>query len=186
MQNENEKSVQSPIGIVVQAALFAAERHRHQRRKDIDATPYINHPLALASVLSIEAQIDDPVLIAAALLHDTVEDTETTIDEVTDLFGTEIAGIVAEVTDDKSLEKEERKRRQVEMVSKKSTAAKLIKLADKTSNLRDIASSPPADWPLERRQAYFYWAAEVIDGCRGTHPKLEELFDAAFQARPQS
>ncbi|OAO00109.1 phosphohydrolase [Sphingomonadales bacterium EhC05] len=184
--NENEKSVSSPVALVVQAALFAAERHRDQRRKNVDATPYINHPLALASVLSIEAQIDDPALIAAALLHDTVEDTQTTIDEIEDHFGSKIAGIVAEVTDDKSLEKEERKRKQVETVSKKSTAAKLIKLADKTSNLRDIASSPPADWPLERRQAYFDWAVEVIDGCRGTHPMLEELFDAAFQARPQS
>lgn len=172
----------SDIAFILDAARFAADRHRAQRRKDADASPYINHPLALAALLA-ESGIADPDVIAAALLHDTVEDTATTLDEIAGRFGDAVAAIVAEVTDDKSLPKEERKRLQVTAGPHKSAGARLVKLADKTCNLRDIAATPPADWPADRRRAYFDWAAEVVAGMRGTNVALEAAFDAAFAAR---
>jgi guanosine-3',5'-bis(diphosphate) 3'-pyrophosphohydrolase len=128
--------------------------------------------------------VTDTAVLAAALLHDTVEDTETTTAEVSDQFGPRISGIVAEVTDDKSLPKSERKRLQIEHASHLSREAKLVKLADKICNLRDVAGSPPADWPLDRRQEYFDWGKRVVDGLRGASAQLEAAFDAAFSKRP--
>ncbi len=169
---------------ILEALQFAAHKHRDQRRKDIEASPYINHPIALANVLWREAQVHEPDVICAALLHDTVEDTKTTEAELVERFGTKIAGLVMEVTDDKTLEKADRKRLQVEHAPHISREAKLVKLADKISNLRDVAASPPKAWSLERRREYFDWAKQVVDGMRGVHPKLERLFDDAFAARP--
>lgn len=166
------------------ALAFAAHKHRDQRRKDAVASPYINHPIALANVLANECGIDDERVLIAAILHDTIEDTETTEQELVREFGQEIANIVLEVTDDKALPKAERKRLQIEHAATASRRAKLVKLADKICNLRDIASSPPADWPLQRCQEYFDWAKAVIDRLRGVHPALEHLFDAAYQGRP--
>ena len=140
------------LGPVFDALQFAARKHRDQRRKDPEASPYINHPIALANILWVGGGIDDPNVICAALLHDTVEDTETTEAELVERFGRKIASIVMEVTDDKSLEKAERKRLQVEHAPTLSREAKLVKLADKISNVRDVASAPPSDWPLERRR----------------------------------
>ena len=136
------------LKLVLRAAEFAADRHRSQRRKDVEASPYINHPLTVAAILAEEGDVTDATVLAAALLHDTVEDTQTSIAEVEQLFGREVASIVAEVTDDKSLEKAERKRLQVERAHSKSEGAKLVKLADKIANLRDIAACPPADWDV--------------------------------------
>ncbi len=169
---------------LVAAIAFAADKHRNQRRKDHEASPYINHPIALAHVLANEAGIEDERALLAAVLHDTIEDTEATEQELLRLFGKEVADIVMEVTDDKALPKAERKRLQIEHAVNISRRAKLVKLADKICNLRDIAKSPPADWPLERRQEYFDWAKAVVDGLRGVHPGLEALFDAAYEARP--
>ena len=166
------------------ALAFAAHKHRDQRRKDVAASPYINHPIALANVLANEAQVHDETVLVAAVLHDTIEDTDTTADELQRTFGPEVAAIVLEVTDDKSLPKAERKRLQVVHAGEISQRAKLVKLADKICNLRDIAQSPPAGWPLERQQAYFDWARAVVDGLRGVHPELERLFDTAWEARP--
>ena len=175
----------NPFGLLTRALAFAAHKHRDQRRKDEEASPYINHPIALAEVLVHEGGIDDPVVLAAALLHDTLEDTETTRDELRAAFGEEIAAIVAEVSDDKTLEKAERKQLQIEHASALSPGARLVKLADKTCNLRDVADRPPAGWDLQRRQQYFDWARSVIDGIRGTHAALEAAFDAAYARRPQ-
>ena len=166
------------------ALAFAAHKHRDQRRKDVAASPYINHPIALANVLANEAQVHDETVLVAAVLHDTIEDTDTTADELQRTFGPEVAAIVLEVTDDKSLPKAERKRLQIVHAGEISTRAKLVKLADKICNLRDIAQSPPVGWPLERQQAYFDWARAVVDGLRGVHPELERLFDTAWEARP--
>ncbi|WP_426692912.1 HD domain-containing protein [Sphingomonas sediminicola] len=173
-------TARADLALVLEAARFAAEKHRMQRRKDADASPYINHPLALANILVSEGDVDDPEVLVAALLHDTVEDTDTTVEELERAFGSRVAGIVAEVTDDKSLAKEERKRLQVARAAHKSNAAKLVKLADKISNLRDIATSPPADWPLQRREDYFHWAKQVVDALRGANPRLEAAFDRAY------
>jgi guanosine-3',5'-bis(diphosphate) 3'-pyrophosphohydrolase len=169
---------------ILSAIAFAADKHRNQRRKDAAASPYINHPIALANVLANEAGIDDERVLIAAILHDTVEDTETTVLELVRHFGQEIADIVLEVTDDKSLLKAERKQQQIDHAPTISRRAKLVKLADKICNLRDIASSPPAGWSLRRKQEYFDWAKAVIDGLRGVHPSLEFLFDTAYKTRP--
>ena len=169
---------------LLDAIAFASHKHRNQRRKDVDASPYINHPIALARVLAVEAGVKDHKTLVAAILHDTVEDTETTLDELSGHFGRKVAEIVAEVTDDKSLPKEQRKELQVDHAPTLSKRAKLVKLADKICNLRDVATAPPKDWPLSRRQEYFDWAKRVIDGLRGAHPVLEKIFDEAYALRP--
>ena len=166
-----------PIGVLLKAVAFAADKHRTQRRKDADASPYINHPIALANVLANEGGVTDVVVLSAAVLHDTIEDTNTTAEELTAIFGAKITATVLDVTDDKSLDKHDRKQRQIEHAPHISKEAKLVKLADKICNLRDILSSPPADWSPERKQGYFDWAAKVVAGVRGVHPELEAVFD---------
>jgi guanosine-3',5'-bis(diphosphate) 3'-pyrophosphohydrolase len=167
---------------VLRAAAFAAEKHRTQRRKDID-TPFINHPIQLAYIL-VQADVEDPVVLAAALLHDTIEDTKTTHDEIEIVFGHEIANIVSECSDDKTLDKLVRKQAQVDRAAHVSTRAKLVKLADKIANVSDIDGAPPAGWSLERKREYFDWAKRVVDQMRGVHPKLEARFDAEYAKRP--
>lgn len=168
---------QSPLANFIKACAFAAEKHRNQRRKDIDASPYINHPIALANILASEGGVTDQVVLCAAVLHDTIEDTETTEQELLNLFGDKITSVVMEVTDDKSLEKHIRKENQIEHAPLLSSEAKLVKLADKICNLRDILVSPPSDWSTERKREYFDWAARVVDGVRGIDPTLEAIFD---------
>lgn len=168
------------MNLLIRAAIFAANKHRDQRRKDAAASPYINHPLALADVLANEGGVDDVEVLCAALLHDTIEDTQTTPDELRREFGDRVANIVLEVTDDKSLPKAERKRLQIVHAGHASFEARLVKLADKICNLRDILASPPANWPLDRKQQYFDWARQVVDQVRGTHPVLEAAFDREY------
>lgn len=169
---------------LLDAIHFAAQRHRDQRRKDREASPYINHPVALAQLLAVDIGIDDQDVLIAAILHDTVEDTETTLDELRERFGETVAGIVGEVTDDKALPKHRRKALQVEHAPHKSPGAALVKLADKICNLRDIANSPPADWSLQRRREYFDWAKQVIDGLPPVNAPLMALFEQAYARRP--
>ncbi len=154
------------IGLLLKALAFAAHKHRDQKRKDLEASPYINHPIALADVLCNEGGIADENVLCAALLHDTVEDTETTPEELTAVFGKVISDLVMELTDDKSLPKADRKRLQIEHAAKASRQAKLVKLADKICNLRDIVSSPPTEWDLTRKQEYFDWTKKAIWGQR--------------------
>jgi len=169
------------VGLIFKALDFAARKHRDQRRKDQEASPYINHPIALVNLLWNSAGITDPAVITAALLHDTVEDTDTTFAELEQEFGREVKELVQEVTDDRSLPKQQRKQLQVEHASSLSDKAKLVKLADKISNLRDMVSSPPADWSRDRKREYFEWGKQVVDQIRGTHAGLETLFDQVYQ-----
>ena len=162
---------------LLKALEFAAEKHRDQRRKGVEASPYINHPIQVAEVLATFGQIDDLTTLLAAILHDTIEDTDTTKADLEDLFGRDVAEVVSEVTDDKTLPKQERKRLQVEHTPHLSDKAKQIKIADKTCNVRDIGSKPPADWDDVRRKEYFDWAEAVVAGCRGVNQELEEYFD---------
>lgn len=174
------------VSLILSATAFAADKHRNQRRKDVQASPYINHPIALANVLKNEGGIADGKVLAAALLHDTIEDTDATVEELEAAFGKEITTIVLEVTDDKSLPKAERKRLQVEHACSISHRAKLVKLADKICNLRDMSVSPPAGWPEKRVQEYFEWAKAVVEGLRGTNSALEKLFDSIYAQRTPS
>lgn len=171
----------SDLTRVLQAAAFAADKHRNQRRKDVGSSPYINHPLQLANVLCSEGQVFEADVLIAALLHDTIEDTDTNADELERAFGRRVASIVMEVTDDKSLPKEERKRLQVTKAPGKSDDAKLVKIADKICNLRDIASDPPAEWTNERREAYFHWAKEVVKALGDVSPALQGVFDETYR-----
>lgn len=164
------------------ALSFAAYKHRNQRRKDTAKTPYINHPIAVANILLNEAGITDEVVLISALLHDTVEDTETSFEEIEQQFGTQIKNVVAEVTDDKSLPRAKRKQAQIDHASKLSDRAQLVKLADKTANLRDMASAPPDGWSASRVDDYLEWGKQVIDQIRGRHAQLEALFDMAYKA----
>jgi guanosine-3',5'-bis(diphosphate) 3'-pyrophosphohydrolase len=170
--------------LLIDALAFAAEKHRTQRRKDPEASPYINHPIALARLLSIEGRIRDAKVLAAAVLHDTLEDTRTTYEELHERFGPMISGIVREVTDDKSLAAAERKRLQIEHAGELSRRARLVKLADKTANLRDLTHNAPPEWSLQRRRDYFEWAKKVVDKIRGTNKKLERAFDDAYAGKP--
>lgn len=165
----------------IEAVAFAAEKHSNQRRKNADASPYINHPIQLAQVLANEGGIVNTDVLCAAVLHDTLEDTDTTEAELKKLFGPKIASIVVEVTDDKSLPKEVRKQMQIDHAPHSSHEAKLVKLADKICNLRDMLNAPPAGWPAERRVEYVEWAARVINGARGANTKLERIFDALVE-----
>jgi GTP diphosphokinase / guanosine-3',5'-bis(diphosphate) 3'-diphosphatase len=169
---------------LLDAIAFAADKHRHQRRKDAEASPYINHPIALAHLLAGTGRVQDIVVLQAAVLHDTVEDTDTSLEELAERFGPKVATVVAELTDDKSLPKARRKELQVEHAAHKSHEAALVKLADKTCNLRDIASAPPADWSLARRREYFDWAKRVVDALPAVNSALRAAFDAAYAAKP--
>jgi (p)ppGpp synthase/HD superfamily hydrolase len=164
---------------IMQAADAAARWHVDQRRKGQAAEPYINHLLEVACLVTTATEGREPDVVIAALLHDSVEDQGIAIDSIAGAYGRKVADIVAEVTDDKSLPKAERKRLQVETAGHKSREARLIKLADKTSNVRAIANSPPPDWSIERRLDYIRWAGEVVAQIRGTSPWLEQQFDAA-------
>jgi guanosine-3',5'-bis(diphosphate) 3'-pyrophosphohydrolase len=159
------------------AIRFAAYKHRNQRRKDAAKTPYINHPIQVAELLwSVGGIRELPVLIAA-VLHDTIEDTDTRPEELCTQFGETVLGLVMEVSDDKSLPKAERKRLQIETAPHKTPAAKCIKLADLVCNLRDTDQSPPADWPQNRIQEYLLWTEQVVAGLRGTNAELEACYD---------
>jgi guanosine-3',5'-bis(diphosphate) 3'-pyrophosphohydrolase len=169
--------ISGETSLILKAVKFSADKHRSQRRKDRDESPYINHPIEVAEMLLRVGQVNDPEIIAAALLHDTIEDTKTTPEEIEKEFGAKVLSLVMEVTDDKSLPKERRKQLQVETAPHKSTGAKHIKIADKISNLRDITHFPPADWSLQRRSEYVDWSERVVAGLRGVNRPLEELYD---------
>jgi (p)ppGpp synthase/HD superfamily hydrolase len=171
---------------VLKAADAAARWHVHQRRKGTAEEPYINHLLEVASLVAEATEGRDASLVIAALLHDAIEDQEVPAQMISEAFGTEIAEIVLEVTDDKSLAKQKRKEKQVETASRKSPRAKVLKLADKTSNLRAIAFTPPPDWSIKRRLEYVTWARDVAHGLRGVNPWLEERFDEAAKCAEQS
>jgi len=160
---------------------FSAEKHRYQHRKGMDASPYINHPIAVAHVLVKDGGVEDEATLIAALLHDTIEDTDATREEVAEVFGKEIADLVMEVTDDKRLEKHVRKELQVRDAPHLSNRAKTIKIADKICNIHDILETPPNGWSLDRKREYLDWSRRVVDGCRGRNENLERCFDDLYK-----
>lgn len=162
---------------LLRAASYAAEKHRSQRRKGADADPYINHPLQVAAMLAEVGKITDAEILTAALLHDVIEDTETSPEEIEELFGKRVRGLVMEVTDDKSLPKAERKRKQVEKAPHLSDGAKQIKIADKYSNISDVMENPPDGWLEERKAEYIKWGQDVFAGLRGVNENLDNAFE---------
>ena len=166
----------SEIILLLKALHFAAVKHRDQRRKDIYASPYINHPIRVAQILSEIGEIDDVEILAAAVLHDTVEDTETTSEELEGEFGVRIARIVSQVTDDKTLSKAERKQLQIERACHISKEGALVKVADKIANVQDVSSNPPEGWDDKRRQEYLNWAECVVSNCPPVNRAMEMYF----------
>lgn len=178
------------FGVFLDALEFAAEKHRYANRKDHPrghehGTAYINHPIQAASLLWNIGQVRDINTLAAALLHDVLEDTPTKDEEIETRYGSKIFAIVKEVSDDKSLDRDLRKRIQVETAAKKSFEAKLVKLADKITNVRDIRLTPP-NWDKDRKLKYVEWSKEVVDQIRGTNPALEKKFDEEFSQAIQA
>jgi guanosine-3',5'-bis(diphosphate) 3'-pyrophosphohydrolase len=166
------------VSVLLRALSFAAASHRLHRRKDEQSSPYINHPIAVAELLWEAGGIREISTIIAAILHDTIEDTDTSAQEIEEEFGEAVRSVVEEVTDDKKLPKQVRKRLQITHAGKGTEAARQIKLADKISNVQDLVDSPPAGWTLQRRREYVDWAEQVVNGLRGTNPALEQYFDA--------
>ena len=164
------------LAAILKALHFAADKHRDQRRKDEEASPYINHPIEVAELLARIGGVTDLVTLQGAILHDTIEDTDTSPEELEREFGPEVRRVVEEVTDDKDLPKADRKRLQIEHAPHISERARLIKLADKMSNVRSVTETPPAKWSLERRQEYLDWTEAVVAGLRGVNPSLESSY----------
>jgi guanosine-3',5'-bis(diphosphate) 3'-pyrophosphohydrolase len=177
--------ISSDSRILLDAIRFSANKHRNQRRKNKEASAYINHPINVAELLVRTAKVEDIEIVIAAILHDTIEDTDTTPEEIENAFGAHVLSLVLECTDDKSLPKETRKQLQIEHAPNLSTGAKQIKIADKISNLLDITHSPPVDWTLERKMAYVDWAEQVVAGLRGLNEDLESYFDEVVSAARQ-
>ncbi|WP_430433867.1 HD domain-containing protein [Methyloversatilis sp.] len=171
----------SPLPRLFAALNFAALKHSGQLRKSADMSPYINHPISVADILAREGGIADPDTLAAALLHDTLEDTDTHVTELESLFGAQVSAVVAELTDDMTLPKPERKALQILLARDYSERARLVRLADKIANVRDVTHNPPAHWSLERRLRYLLWAGEVVGSLRGVHAALESRFDEALE-----
>ena len=167
----------SDLSKLLKAASFAAKKHKTQKRKGADGEPYINHPLEVANLLANVGKVEDFDVLTAAILHDTIEDTETTAEKITELFGEKVCGLVLEVTDNRSLPKAERKQLQIEHAPHLSHGAKLIKLGDKISNIKDIMTNPPHDWSIERKREYVDWGERVVAGLRGANAELEKYFD---------
>lgn len=180
MSSENQTTA-APVQRILAAARFAAEKHVLQKRKGQNQEPYINHLIEVAELIAASSNTFDPELIMAGFLHDTVEDTGVTLTELEQLFGADVASLVAEVTDDKSLPKETRKHLQVENAPRKSQRAQTLKLADKISNLRSILASPPVGWGLERQRQYFEWAKDVVAGLTSPNPLLKQEFEKTYK-----
>jgi (p)ppGpp synthase/HD superfamily hydrolase len=168
---------ESDFGLFLKALRYTAAQHRDQRRKGGSQAPYINHPIGVAEILWSTGEVRDITTLVAALLHDTIEDTSATPEEIREQFGEEVLSVVQEVTDDKSLPKEERKRLQVVTAPHKSPRARKIKLADKINNVTELAYDPPEDWSTQRRREYLDWTEQVINGLRGQNPALEARYD---------
>jgi guanosine-3',5'-bis(diphosphate) 3'-pyrophosphohydrolase len=162
---------------LIEAINFAAKKHRREKRKGADGEPYINHPLEVLNLLTGVGKVEDFDVLIAAVLHDTIEDTETTEEEIKKLYGAKVSKMVMELTDDKTLPKAERKQLQIEHAPKASIGAKQIKLCDKISNIRDIIENPPDGWTDKRRCEYVEWGEKVVAGLRGANENLEKRFD---------
>jgi guanosine-3',5'-bis(diphosphate) 3'-pyrophosphohydrolase len=181
----NGRGLNMPVAntaVLLKALEFAACRHRRQSRNDVGRSPYINHPIAVANLLAEVGEVTDVGTLVAAILHDTIEDTNTTSEELEQHFGINVRHIVEELTDDKRLDKEVRKQLQIKHAPRLSACAKAIKLADKICNIRDVIDCPPVGWPLQRRKDYLDWTEKVVEGCRGTNESLERCYDRLLTA----
>lgn len=180
MSQEKQNGCMAEVARILAAVHFAAEHHKGQKRKGEAGEPYINHLIEVAELIATSSDALDANLIMAGFLHDTIEDTNVSRQELEQRFGKDVAALVVEVTDDKSLPKEQRKALQVQNAHKKSPRAQTLKLADKISNLRALLSTPPANWPVQRKREYFDWAREVVSRLTQPNPKLKAEFERTY------
>jgi len=176
-----EMEEKGPLPLVIEALAFAAERHEGHTRKGGAGSPYINHPVDVATRL-VSAGVNDPAVLAAAFLHDVVEDTDTTLAEIEQRFGVRVRDLVDALSDDKSLPRRERMRLQELHAPELEPGAKLIKIADKASNAEDVGLDPPRGWSVDRRLEYLDWGERVVAGCRGVNEALERSYDEVLAA----
>ncbi len=162
--------------LFIEALHFAAEKHKYQKRKGTNPPPYINHPIKVVRTLWEEGQVRDHEVLVVALLHDTIEDTETLPEELTQRFGQRVCNAVLEVTNDWRIPREQLKQKQIDDAPFKSVVAKQVKLADLICNIRDIQDDPPYRWTKTRRMGYLLWAEEVAAGLKGCNPHLDTYF----------
>jgi GTP diphosphokinase / guanosine-3',5'-bis(diphosphate) 3'-diphosphatase len=181
-----QESCSEPVRRILAAARFAAEKHAGQKGKGLAKEPYVNHLIEVAELIATSTETLDTNLVIAGLLHDTIEDTDTTARDLEERFGSDVTSLVLEATDDKSLPKETRKALQIEMAPHKSPRAQALKLADKISNLRSILASPPAEWSLERKLEYGEWARRVVEGFTAANSVLKAQFDQTYAELAQS
>lgn len=167
---------------LLKAIAFAADKHRQQRRKGLDSDPYINHPIAVANILANIGNITELPILLAAVLHDTIEDTDTGQEEILQLFGIQVLNLVLEVTDNPHLSKPARKQLQIQNLPDMSTGAKCIRLADKISNMLDITFHPPLNWSPQRCAEYIDWSEQILVGCKGINTDLEYKFQQVIKA----
>jgi guanosine-3',5'-bis(diphosphate) 3'-pyrophosphohydrolase len=177
-----EDALRNDLDSFLKALNFSAQKHRHQKRKDSPGSPYIHHPIEVANILWTIGKVEDITTLIAAILHDTLEDTDTTAEHIRTTFGDEVLELVLELSDDNNLSKQERKQNQIAHAPLLSPRAKQIKLADKICNVHDVAYLPPEGWSRHRRIEYLKWAQAVIDGLRGTNESLEKCFDETLAA----
>ena len=169
------------VGLILKAIRFVAEKHSNQRRNDSKSSPYINHPIRVAEILWTIGEVRDDTLLVASVLHDTVEDTDTSPDEITREFGEAVLSLVLEVTDDKSLPKQVRRQQQIETAPHATHPAKMLKLADKICNVRDLIDTPPRDWTRGRKREYLLWTEKVVAGLRGANARLETQYHGMYK-----
>ncbi|MFC0220732.1 HD domain-containing protein [Pseudochelatococcus lubricantis] len=162
---------------LTRALVYAAEAHANQRRKGAAQEPYINHLIEVLDLVARATGGEDGELLIAALLHDVVEDTPISAEELAAAFGARVARIVIENSDDMTLPKDERRRQRIAAMAHKSPEARIVKTADVISNLRAIAVSPPAGWAMDRRLGYLEGCRQLIDAGRGANAVIETLFD---------
>lgn len=177
---DEHESCLAAVRRILAAARFAADKHAGQKRKGLAKEPYINHLIEVAELIAAASETLDANLVMAGLLHDTIEDTDTTAHDLEERFGSDVTSLVLEATDDKSLPKETRKALQIETAPRKSPRAQTLKLADKISNLRSLLASPPAEWSSDRKRQYGEWARKVVQGFTAPNRVLKAQFDEAY------
>jgi (p)ppGpp synthase/HD superfamily hydrolase len=180
VRTDEHESCSGPVRRILAAARFAAEKHAGQKRKGLAKEPYVNHVIEVAELIAASSETLDTNLVMAGLLHDTIEDTDTTAQDLEQRFGADVTSLVLEATDDKSLPKETRKALQIESAPHKSPRAQTLKLADKISNLRSLLASPPAEWSPDRKRQYGEWARQVVQGFTAPNSILKAQFERAY------
>jgi (p)ppGpp synthase/HD superfamily hydrolase len=180
VRTDEHESCSEAVRRILAAARFAAEKHAGQKRKGLAKEPYINHLIEVAELIATASETLDTNLVMAGLLHDTIEDTDTTVKDLEERFGSDVTGLVLEATDDKSLPKETRKALQIKTAPHKSPRAQTLKLADKVSNLRSLLASPPVEWSSDRKRQYGEWARQVVQGFTEPNGILKAQFDEAY------